>query len=124
MEHSFALTDEKVNTIEMTLGNESYISSYQIMLYKKNAFSYNRFDSYLLDLKKSIHNVALSTAGNDYRNSIKEIDIELNQIAFIDSQIKIIPQMELFSVLCNEGYFRILSRILKQSIIQGKYVLI
>ena len=43
MEHSIALTDEKVNTFEMTLGNESFRASQRIMLCKKNVFSENRF---------------------------------------------------------------------------------
>jgi hypothetical protein len=49
--------------------------------------------------KKSIPGFALSTAGEDYRNSLKEIHIEMNHIAFIDSKIKIIPQKELFNAL-------------------------
>lgn len=104
---NFALRDEKVNIFAMTLGNESYRASHQIMLCKKNAIPENRFGPYLLDAKKSSPNFALSPVGKEYRNSLEEIDIELNHIAFIDSQIKIIPRMGLFNALCNEGYFSI-----------------
>lgn len=79
MEHSFALIHEKVNTIEMTVGNASYSASNL--------------------------GVVFITACKDYRNSLSEIHIEMNHIAFIDSQIKIIPRRDLFNFLSNESYF-------------------
>lgn len=79
MEHSFALTDEKINTFKMTLGNEAFRAPHP--------------------------GFAFITACKDYRNSLRIIDIEMNHIAFIDSQMKIIPRRELFIILSNESYF-------------------
>ncbi|WP_253288678.1 DEAD/DEAH box helicase family protein [Intestinibacter bartlettii] len=99
---SFALRDEKVNFFSMVEGTDYLKYKYEIMLCKKQKLPSR---PYLLDVKKSNSVFALSEEGKVYQNQIKDRDLPLKYVAFIDSYIKVKVDKVLFENLYNNGLF-------------------
>ena len=99
---NFALRDEKVNLFSMVEGTDYLKYKYEIMLCKKQKLPAR---PYLLDIKKSNSTFALSESGRDYQNKVKDKDLPLKYIAYIDSYIKIKVDQKLFESLYNNGLF-------------------
>ncbi|MDY5213043.1 DEAD/DEAH box helicase family protein [Intestinibacter sp.] len=99
---SFALRDEKVNFFSMVEGTDYLKHKYEIMLCKKQKLPVR---PYLLDVKKSNSVFALSEKGKVYQNQVKDKDLPLKYISFIDSYIKVKLDKKLFENLYNNGLF-------------------
>lgn len=99
---NFALRDEKVNLFSMVEGTDYLKYKYEIMLCKKQKLPAR---PYLLDIKKSNSTFALSESGRGYQNKVKDKDLPLKYIAYIDSYIKIKVDEKLFESLYNNGLF-------------------
>ena len=99
---NFALRDEKVNLFSMVQGTDYLKYKYEIMLCKKQKLPAR---PYLLDVKKSNSTFALSENGRAYQNKVKDKDLPLKYIAYIDSYIKIKVDEKLFESLYNNGLF-------------------
>ena len=100
---NFALRDEKVNLFSMVEGTDYLKYKYEIMLCKKQKLPAR---PYLLDIKKSNSTFALSESGRGYQNKVKDKDLPLKYIAYIDSYIKIKVDEKLFESLYNNGLFK------------------
>ena len=86
----------------MVEGTDYLKYKYEIMLCKKQKLPSR---PYLLDVKKSNSSFALSESGRDYQNKVKDKDLPLKYIAYIDSYIKIKVDEKLFESLYNNGLF-------------------
>ena len=86
----------------MVEGTDYLKYKYEIMLCKKQKLPAR---PYLLDVKKSNSTFALSENGRAYQNKVKDKDLPLKYIAYIDSYIKIKVDEKLFESLYNNGLF-------------------
>ena len=107
MSIEFALRDEKINIFAMTYGNINSKMPYQIMLCKKEPFKKNRMGPFILDTKKSSTNFQLSSIGSSYLKDIENKNYMPKFIAFVDEQIKININKDLFDKICKNGFFQI-----------------
>lgn len=107
MKIEYALRDEKINVYSMTLGGLKSKFSHQFLLCKKNIFKDNRIGSFLLDAKRSKAIYKLSETGNEYLKTISNIEYRLNYIAYIDIQLKIEDNIDVFKAVHHEGFFSI-----------------
>ena len=107
MSIEFGLRDEKVNIFAMTQGGINSKMPHQIMLCKKQPFKENRKGPFILDTKKSSTNFQLSNIGKTYLDKIEKQKYNLKFIAFVEDQIKININEEVFYKLCNKVFFQI-----------------
>lgn len=120
MSIEFALRDEKINIFAMTYGKINSKMPYQIMLCKKEPFNENRMGPFILDTKKSSTNFQLSSIGCSYLNDIENKEYMLKFIAFVDEQIKININKDLFNKICKNGFFQIWNPEGPMKYFQGK----
>lgn len=109
MSIEFALRDEKVNVFAMTYGNVSSKMSHQFILCKKKPFSKDRKGPFLLDSKKSSNTFKLSNIGEEYLKEIKDKELDLKYIAYVEDQIEINlkEDIDIIDRICEEGYFQV-----------------
>ena len=105
----FALRDEIVNVFAMTYGHINSKMPYQFILCKKKPFKRDRKGPYLLDCKKSKNIFKLSRIGEEYLKSIKDKELKLNYIAYVEDQIEINLKDDISVIdrICEEGYFQV-----------------
>lgn len=109
MSIEFALRDEIVNVFAMTHGHINSKMQYQFILCKKKPFSKDRMGPYLLDSKKSRNTFKLSSIGEEYLKSVKDKELKLNYIAYVEDQIEINlkDNINIIDKICEEGYFQV-----------------
>lgn len=105
IEVKFALRDEKTNILAMTEGGFPVGNSHQIMLCKRKRFLDNRIGPFLLDAKKGKSRFKMSNHGLNYSESIDFKENTLKYIAYVESQIQIKIDINLFNDLYENGIF-------------------
>lgn len=101
----YALRDERANIVSMTMIDIPSGLKQQFLLCKKRPMKTD--NCYLLDMKKSNPTFPLSNIGEQINELYKGKEFELTYVAFIDCQLKVKVDLQLFTYLSNGGYFSI-----------------